>query len=77
VEVDVLDGRITPVVVTPEEAGGTVVVSKQETLGGTSGNLSGRRTKVQTGQAVTYRLSAMAQPPVAYRVKEEMPYARR
>lgn len=77
VAVEIQNGQVTPVVVTLADAGDTVVVSKQETLGGTSGNLSGRRTRVQTGQADIYRLTAEAGPPVAYQMKEQMPYARR
>jgi len=75
VEVEVLDGKITPVRLTLT-AGGTVNVdTKKESSGPTAKGSFGRRTKFGTDESVMYSLSATAEPPVAYQLKERMSYA--
>ncbi len=76
VEVEVLDGKITPVLVTLTEAGATLVRTTQESLGGTARGRSGRRTKIGSDETPIYGISAVADPPVAYRPKERVPDAR-
>ncbi len=76
VEVEVQDGKITPVRVTLTEAGVTLVRTETENRGGTAKGWYGRRTKIGSDETVRYDLSAVADPPVAYQLKERMPYAR-
>lgn len=77
VEVEVIDGKITPVRVTLTEAGTRSVRTQTDTRGRTEYGPYGRRTKISSEEAVLYDISAVAAPSVAYEVKEQMPYARR
>jgi len=74
VEVDVEDGRVTPVLVGLVQAGVSTVRSKQTSMGGTMRGGYGRRTKLIDSQTGIYRVTAAPQPQQAYRVKQEMPY---
>jgi len=74
IEVEVQDGKITPVRVTLTAAGTAFVKTKSESYGGTAKGRYGRRTKYGSNESVMYDLSAVAAPPVAYQVKERMPY---
>jgi hypothetical protein len=76
VEVEVKDGMITTVRVQLTEAGETTVETKQTSVGGTAYGRYGRRTKFSNDEAATYRVSAEANEPMSYQVKERMPYAR-
>jgi hypothetical protein len=76
VEVEVLDEKITPVRVTLTEAGTVNVRTESASRGGTAKGRYGRRTKIGSDKAVSYSLSAGADPSVAYQPKERMPYAR-
>jgi len=75
VEVEVQDGKITPVRVTLTEAGVTSVQMKETSRGGTVYGRPGRRTKFSSNEAAMCDISALAAPPVAYQVKERMAYA--
>jgi hypothetical protein len=75
VEVVVQDGTITPVRVTLTEAGTTFVKTKSENYGGTARGRYARRTEFGSDETVRYGLSAVAGPPVAYKLKEGMSYA--
>lgn len=75
-EVEVQNGKITPVRVRLTEAGTTYVQTKEETRGGTAKGRYGRRTKFGSYESTRYSLSAAADWPVAYQLKERMPYAR-
>ena len=75
IEVEVQDGKITPVRITLTDAGTTLVQTKEESRGGTARGRYGRRTKLGSGESVMYTLSAEAAPPLAYQLKERMPYA--
>jgi hypothetical protein len=75
VEVDVQNGKITPVRVTLMEAGSTSVKSKEVSAGGTPYGRWGRRTVIKSDSSVRYDLSAEAGAPVQYQPKEQMPYA--
>jgi len=76
VELEIQDGRITPVRVSLTEAGTTMVESKEVNRGGTARGHHGRRTKIDSDETAMYRLSAAAAPAVAYQPKERMSYAR-
>jgi len=76
VEIEVQDGKVLPVRVTLTEAGTTLVTTKEQNRGGTAFGRYGRRTKFGSDEMVMYDISAAAGPPVAYRPKEQMPYAR-
>jgi hypothetical protein len=75
VEVEVKDGMITPVRVQLTEAGETTVQTKRTSVGGTAYGRYGRRTQFNNDEAATYRVSAEANAPMPYQVKERMPYA--
>ena len=75
IEVEVQDGKITPVRVTLTAAGTVLVETRDVSHGGTAKGRYGRRTKYSSDESVMYGLSAVADPPVDYQVKERMPYA--
>ena len=74
IEVEVQDGKITPVRVTLTEGGTTLVRTKETSRGGTAYGRYGRRTKYSSDESTMYGVSAVADPPVPYQVKERMPY---
>lgn len=76
VEVEVQDGKITPVGVTLTATGTAFVRTKEESRGGTPYGRHGRRTKIGSDEIVTYDISTVAGTPVAYQLVERMPYAR-
>jgi hypothetical protein len=76
VEVEVQDGKVTPLRVTLSAAGTTVVQTKEQSRGGTAFGRYGRRTRFGSDEMTMYHLSASATPPAAYQVREQMPYAR-
>jgi len=76
VDIEVQDGQITPVRITLAEEGTASVKTKETSRGGTAYGRYGRRTKIGLDETVTYGLSAVADPPVAYQTKERMSYAR-
>ncbi|HWW01952.1 MAG TPA: hypothetical protein VNZ64_19790 [Candidatus Acidoferrum sp.] len=76
VEVEVQNGKITPVGITFTEASTTLVQTKEVSRGGTLYGRSGRSTKIGTVETAMAAISALADAPVAYQVKERMPYAR-
>jgi hypothetical protein len=76
IEVEVQDGKVSPVRVTLAEAGTTLVTTKEQSRGGTAYGRYGRRTKIGSDETVKYDISAVAAPSVRYETKEKMPYAR-
>ena len=73
VQVQVADGRVTPVHVTLTPVGSTSVDRKDYAFrGSTKGYGSG--TKIVSGQSPVYQISAEAGMPQAYAPKEGMPY---
>ena len=72
VEVEVQNGKITPVCVVLTSAGTTQVETKEVSRGGTVRGRYGQRTRLGSDEAVMYGLSAVADLPVPYRVKENM-----
>jgi hypothetical protein len=75
IEVEVEDGKITPVRVTMRKAGTTEAETEETSIGGTLYGRYGRRTKIIGDEQVMFQVSANSGPPVAYRLKAEMPYA--
>ena len=58
------------------EAGTALVETRDDNYGGTAKGRYGRRTKIGSDETAMYGISAVADPPVAYQLKEKMPYAR-
>jgi hypothetical protein len=75
-EVEVQDGKITPVRVTLTEAGSASVRTKDIDWGATSKGLYGRTVKVGSEEAVCYELSVGAEAPIGYQTKGQLPNAR-
>jgi hypothetical protein len=77
VEVDVYDGKVTPVRVVFIEAGTTLVKTKEINRGGgTVRGPYGGRTRIGSDETIRYDISTTADPPAVYQAKERMPYAR-
>ena len=74
VEVEVQDGKITPVRVVLTSVGTTQVETREVSRGGTVRGHYGRRTKISSDETVMYGISAVADPPVPYQLKEKMSY---
>lgn len=75
VEVEVRDAQVTPVRVELVAAGKTTVESKRTSVGGTAYGRYGRRTRINSSESATYRVSASPQPSQPYRPKQQMSYA--
>ncbi len=76
IELEVANGKITPICVSFAGAGTAMVETKKASVGGTVYGRYGRRTKIRDNEEAMYQISATASEPVPYRVKGEMPYAR-
>jgi len=76
VELEVQDGKITPVRVTLIEVGVALVQTRETNRGGTARGRYGRRTKIGSDATAMYSLSAVADAPIPYQLKERTPYAR-
>jgi hypothetical protein len=76
VEVEVQDGKITPVRVTLTGAGVALVRTREENVGGVGHRRYGQHAKIGNDEADRYDIAAAAAPPVAYQPKQRMPYAR-
>ncbi len=74
-DVEVQDGRVTPVTVTLLPAGTVLVETKTARAGGTYYGRYGRRAKISNTEAVNYEVSAEPQLPVTFQPKAQMPYA--
>jgi hypothetical protein len=74
-DVEVKDGMITPVLMQFSDAGATTVQTKSTSVGSTAYGRYGRRTKIDSSENLTYNVRALPQPPQAYRLKQQMPYA--
>ena len=73
VEVEVQDGKITPVRVTLTAAGVSLVRTREENVGGVGSRRYGRHAKIGADEAARYDISAEAESPVAYQLKGRMP----
>ena len=76
VDVEVKDGLITPVPVTLIPDGTILVQQKEQQVGARARGSYGWRNKYSVEETPILRLSAEAQAPRPYQVKERMPYAR-
>ena len=76
IEVEVAEGKITPVCVTLTPAGTTYVETRQESYGGTAKGRVGQRVKYGTDETIRYDLTANVEAPRDYQPKERMSYAR-
>jgi hypothetical protein len=74
IEVEVQDGKITPVRVTLTATGTALVDRKTQNLGNRTTGGYGLRTKIISDETVMYGVTAVADAPVAYQIKERMPY---
>ena len=69
VEVEVVDGKITPVQITLTPAGTASVQRKEQRVGMKVGGFAGRKTKLIDDESVTYQISAVAAAPLPYQPK--------
>jgi hypothetical protein len=69
IEVEVQDGKITPVRVTLTATGTALVDRKTQSLGGTAKGSYGLRSKIVSDTTVMYGVAAVADPCVAYQPK--------
>jgi hypothetical protein len=76
VEVQVQDGRITPVRVTLTAAGVSLVRTREENVGGVGSRRYGRHAKIGADETARYDIAAVVESPVAYQPKGLMPYTR-
>jgi len=74
IDVDVRDGRVTPVRVTLIDAGTGAVVAKESRVRGTAYGY-GRGTKITASEAQVLRVQTEAGTPLPYQTKSLMPYA--
>jgi hypothetical protein len=75
IEVEVQDGKITPVRVTLTATGTALVDRKTQNLGNRATGSYGMRTKIVSDETAMYDVTAVADLPVTYQIKERMPYA--
>jgi hypothetical protein len=76
VEVESKDGLITPVKLQLIPDGTMQVQLKSQRVGATAGGRYAQKTRYGSTEATLFRLSAEAEAPTAYRVKEQTAYAR-
>ena len=72
-QVQVVDGEVTPVHVTLAPAGSTAVERKTYRMGGSAKGYA-RGTKISSDQSSVFQIGAVAGNPQAYGPKEGMPY---
>jgi hypothetical protein len=73
VQVQVADGKVTPVHVTLASVGSTAVERKTYRMGGSAKGYA-RGTKISSDQSSVFQIGAVAGNPQAYGPKEGMPY---
>jgi hypothetical protein len=73
VQVEVENGKVTPVHITLRPAGMTSIDTKVYGFRGSAKGF-GRGTKIATDEDPVYRIIAIAANPQPYRMKEQMPY---
>jgi hypothetical protein len=69
IEVEVVDGRITPVQVTLTPAGTASVQQKEMRIGMKAGGFGGRKTTVSSNESVSYQVTAVTAAPLPYQPK--------
>jgi len=76
-DVEVREGRITPVTVTMWPAGSENVQTINTFVGGTYFGRYGRSTHISTAESTTYDILAEPRPQLPYQPKEQMSYFKR
>jgi len=76
VDVEVVDGMVTPVEVKLVDAGTIDVEQRERSAGASYRGRPGRRAEYSITGSRVYDIVAETQAPVSYAVKAEMPYAR-
>ena len=76
VEVEVADGKVTPVRLTMRNAGTGLVETRELSHGGTAKGRYGRRVQIGNKESKLYRLTAVAEASVAYQPRAQTPNAR-
>lgn len=74
IEVEVQDGKITPVRITLTEVGTASVETRE--INSAAKSRYGQRTKIDSRETIMYKLASTAEPPVGYQPREQMPNAR-
>jgi hypothetical protein len=69
IEVEVVDGKITPVQVNLVPAGTSSVQRTEQREGMKAGGFAGRKTKLINDESVTYQVSVVATAPLPYQPK--------
>jgi hypothetical protein len=69
IELEVQDGKITPVRVTLTATGTALIDRKTQNIGSTAKGSYGQRTKIVSDTTVMYAVAAVADAPKAYRPK--------
>jgi hypothetical protein len=77
VDVDVHEGKITPVTVSLWPAGTENVQTVTTIVGGTYFGRYGRNTHISSTESTSYDILAEARPQLPYQVKEQMSYFHR
>jgi hypothetical protein len=77
IQIDVQQGKVTPIRVALTEAGSTTVLSKKESRDHTVHGRAGWHTEIKSEQSTAYNVSAVAETPLPYEPKNQMPYARK
>lgn len=73
IEVEVVDGKVTPIIVTLTEASAVSVQTKELGWGGSVKGPAGRRVKTETGETRMFKVSAITKPSINYKPKAQMP----
>jgi hypothetical protein len=75
IEVEVRDGRITPLRITLTEAGIAMVRTKEQSTGSTAYGRYGRRTKIDSDETMMFDVSVTADAPIEYQPRDRLLYA--
>lgn len=73
-DVEVLEGKITPITVTLAPAGSETVRTTSTQVGGTYYGRYGRNTRITTTQSTSFDILAEPRPQLPYQPKEQMSY---
>jgi hypothetical protein len=76
VGLEIKEGMVTPVQAHLVAGEDSAIVGTTVHAGGTVYGRAGRTTKITTEGADTFRVELNAEPPLAFAMKEQMPYAR-
>ncbi|HVU26642.1 MAG TPA: hypothetical protein VHG71_02765 [Verrucomicrobiae bacterium] len=74
-DVEIKDGMVTPVLVILDEAGKTLVRTRETSVGGTYYGSYGRNTRINTDETAMFQIGLEPKDALPYKPKGEMPYA--